>query len=341
MRGWLVVLAACAPAFADQPRQDEILAAIQKAMNELGPASQQCWAAAATERYDVAGELKVRIELGDAQVHVGIVADTTRSDTLATCMTKLLLGYAWAPPLHDQDFELPFEFKAPDGQSVIDRRLVASRAQAGVSVGVLLDEANTGNAAASMLEVAIAPGKTTSGYVIDRGELWFFPDEAGMTWFPAGSRREVRANRVRRRAVVVVVPGGKEGVARAGALPGGRTPDAHTSPSSLAARDAKTYGPATIYLDPSIVKGAPLSASILQLPAGANVPEHVHAHETELLYVLSGAGLLTIAGNRLPITATSVVQIPPNTKHAFAVTEAVRALQIYTPAGPEQRFEHR
>jgi quercetin dioxygenase-like cupin family protein len=39
------------------------------------------------------------------------------------------------------------------------------------------------------------------------------------------------------------------------------------------------------------------------------------------------------------VTPTSVIQIPPNTKHAFAATAAVRALQVYTPAGPEQRFK--
>jgi hypothetical protein len=39
------------------------------------------------------------------------------------------------------------------------------------------------------------------------------------------------------------------------------------------------------------------------------------------------------------VTPTSVIQIPPNTKHAFAATAAVRAVQVYTPAGPEQRFK--
>ena len=78
---------------------------------------------------------------------------------------------------------------------------------------------------------------------------------------------------------------------------------------------------------------------MLQLPGGAKVPEHVHATETELLYVLAGSGTMTIAGTSLPVIATSVIQIPPNTKHAFVAAEAVRAVQIYTPAGPEQRFK--
>jgi len=48
---------------------------------------------------------------------------------------------------------------------------------------------------------------------------------------------------------------------------------------------------------------------------------------------------MTIAGTEVAVTPTSVIQIPPNTKHSFAAKEAVRALQIYTPAGPEQRFK--
>jgi quercetin dioxygenase-like cupin family protein len=37
---------------------------------------------------------------------------------------------------------------------------------------------------------------------------------------------------------------------------------------------------------------------------------------------------------------TSVIQIPPNTKHAFAAgSSKVRGVQLYTPAGPEQRFK--
>jgi quercetin dioxygenase-like cupin family protein len=79
----------------------------------------------------------------------------------------------------------------------------------------------------------------------------------------------------------------------------------------------------------------------VSLPAGTKVPEHVHAGETELWYMLAGAGTLTVNGVDLPVAATSVVQIPKNTRHAFAVTADCRALQIYTPAGPEQRFKAR
>jgi quercetin dioxygenase-like cupin family protein len=152
----------------------------------------------------------------------------------------------------------------------------------------------------------------------------------------------VMANASDVHAVVVVFPGGREGAARAGALPtpawSGATRALPAKPIIIAPDKAKTYGPATIYFD-SATGAKTFAAEILTLQAGAQVAEHVHAKETELLYILEGEGTMTVAGVQLPVTATSVVQVPPNTKHAFAATTTVRAVQLYTPGGPEQRFK--
>jgi quercetin dioxygenase-like cupin family protein len=348
---------ASAPVDEPGPSEEEKLAAIQKAMNELDEAAQGCWALAATERFDVAGELTVRVEISATGAKPEVTSDTARNAKLAGCLTQLLAQYRWAPPLYAQTIQLPFSFKAPDGQSVIDRKLVEWKGQGKLSVAVLLDENNTGNAAASMFEIASAEGGSTGSRKAERAELWYFLGDArvaspawvkqafrtvqagDMLFVPATAAREVSAAGKDVHAVVVVVPGGREGTARAGALP---TPDAAPSqlpPVVLPAAGAQTYGPATIYVEPATVRGAPLSASVLTLPADAKVPEHVHANETELLYVLEGSGTMTIAGQQVAVTPTSVIQIPPNTKHAFAASAKVRALQVYTPAGPEQRFK--
>ena len=73
---------------------------------------------------------------------------------------------------------MPFKFTAPDGQSVIDRALVAWKGQGKLSVAVLLDEDNSGNAAASMFELAIAAGGTTAMAKAERAELWYFLGDA-------------------------------------------------------------------------------------------------------------------------------------------------------------------
>lgn len=369
-----------APSDAAEPSQEARLAAIQKAMNDLSVVAQQCWAKVATERFDIEGEIEASIEIqASGPATVAIDKDTTHSDKLVRCMRDVLAAYPWAPPLRGQAIRLPFKWRAPDGQNVIERNLVAWNGQSKVSVAVLLDENNTGNAAASMFAVGIEAGASTGMRRAERAELWYFqswkPDESpeldvaitapklaaqhvvagDMMYVPAGAVREVSVTggtdkyHSALRAVVVVVPGGREGTARSGALPTpevtGATTGATAVPVIVHAASVKPTGPASIFVDATTTKGAPLAASILHLAAGASVPEHVHAHETELLYVWSiyGAetrlGTLTVAGVAQEVTDSSVIQIPPNTKHMFAAKNEVFALQIYTPAGPEQRFK--
>jgi len=346
-----------------QPPQEEVLAAIQKAMNELDKAAQQCWALAATERFDIAGELALQIDIAapPAATTASVVRDTAHDAKLSACLVQLMAAYRWAPPLHGQAIQLPFRFRAPDGQNTIDRALVAWNGQARVSVAVLLDEANSGSAAASMFELAIAGGGSTGMRRAERAELWYFlaagqvgspgggshPVAAGdMMYVPRGGAREVAAPAAELHAMIVVVPGGREGAARSGALPTPELGDLgasaggprRTPPVILPASAAKPYGPAILYTDGQLPDRT-LAASVVSVPAGAEIAEHVHAGAAELLYVLEGSGTLTVHGVALPVTPTSVVQIPNNTPHAFVATSAVRAVQIYTPAGPEQRYK--
>lgn len=335
---------------------DERLAAIQKAMNELDEGAQGCWAAAATERFDIQGEIVMQVDITSTGAIAMAVRDTVKNARLASCMTGMFGVYQWPPPLHGETIQLPFRFRAPAGQNVIDRRLVERRGQGKAAVGVLLDESNSDNDAASMFELALQAGGSTGMRVAGRAELWYFhapatvngqPVAAGdMAYVPAQAAREIAAGTTDVAAMIVVVPGGREGSARAGALPTRErlaTDKALGKPVILRAAAAKVYprpqGRVTIFAEPATTKQQQLAASVLELPAGATVPEHAHAQETELLYVLAGAGTMTVNGVPLAVTATSVIQIPPRTKHAFTATADVRAVQLYTPAGPEQRFK--
>nr|MDQ3299184.1 hypothetical protein [Myxococcota bacterium] len=171
-----------APVDAPTARIDQqaTLAAIQKAMNELDEAAQGCWAVAATERFDIEGELDAQIEIAPGRATATIIRDTARNKRLATCLVDLLGAYPWAPPLHGQAIQLPFKFRAPDGQNVIERPLVAWNGQGKVSVAVLLDENNSGNGAASMIELALQAGGSTGMRLAERAELWYFLGAATM-----------------------------------------------------------------------------------------------------------------------------------------------------------------
>lgn len=80
---------------------------------------------------------------------------------------------------------------------------------------------------------------------------------------------------------------------------------------------------------------------VLTAGPGTRIPPHAHAAETEVVLVLSGAGVMTVNNDTLPIAPMTAVQIPPGVTHAFEVTsvEPVVAVQLYTPSGPEQRFK--
>jgi len=364
---------------AAEVSQEERLAAIQKAMNELDEAAQGCWAAAAVERFDIEGEVTATIDIlptRSSRPHeaplpptasVTIARDTARNSRLTTCLAQLLAHYPWAQPLHGQAIQLPFKFRAPDGQNVLDRRLVPWVGQGKLAVAVLLDENTTNNGAASMFELAVAAGGSTGMRVAERAELWYFlgPGKVNdtavaagdMMFVPAQHARDVKATTADLHAVIVVAPGGREGSARAGALPTrevGAIKSGVAGPVMLPRDQAKLYcagrgavvepcsrleATVAIFAQPTTIQSKLLAASILAIPAGVAVPEHVHAGETELLYVLAGTGTLTVGGVAMVVTPSSVVQIPPNTKHAFSASADVRAVQIYTPAGPEQRFK--
>jgi quercetin dioxygenase-like cupin family protein len=340
-----------APAISD----DEKLAAIQKAMNDLAPAVQGCWAAvAAAERFDVAGAIAAQIDIASPP-HVTLVRDTANNASLSACVTTILEAYRWPPPLTGQSIQLPFEFHAPDGQSVIDRRLVPEHVQGKIAVSVLLDETTTGNPAASMLGVTIAAGGATGPRAADRDQIWYVTvndakvgtaivSPGDMIFVPKGSVFDVAAANGEVHAVVVLVPGGREGIARAGALPNRESTAKPGGAIVLHAKDAKiwcrdhTTNPdcpsVQIFAEPSTIHAASLSASRLHI---RDVPEHDHAHETELVYVESGHGVLTVGGIDLPITDTSVTQVPAGIRHSFR--GEMNGFQVYTPAGPEQRFK--
>jgi mannose-6-phosphate isomerase-like protein (cupin superfamily) len=73
---------------------------------------------------------------------------------------------------------------------------------------------------------------------------------------------------------------------------------------------------------------------------GASVPEHVHETSVEVVYIFGGSGQLKIGRETTEVKEGDAIYIPRNTPHSFQNTGAVPVsiLQMYTPAGPEERF---
>lgn len=127
------------------------------------------------------------------------------------------------------------------------------------------------------------------------------------------------------------------------AAPRGKTFD----PVVQVAAQAQEYdvgagkGAVKILFEPANAKDRSAYAGRLRADQGMSIPEHVHAMEAELLFIYAGFGEMALGGKIQPVSAGDAVYIPPNTPHSFRVTsrEPVKAVQFYTPSGPEQRFK--
>jgi quercetin dioxygenase-like cupin family protein len=108
------------------------------------------------------------------------------------------------------------------------------------------------------------------------------------------------------------------------------------------ADEAKSYplpggsGSAKLLLDGT---GAKLAVDVLETEAGASIPAHKHATQDEELFVLGGTSEMTVGKQTLEVAPGDAVRIAANAMHAVKVVEPLKAIQIYAPAGPEQRFK--
>jgi quercetin dioxygenase-like cupin family protein len=106
-------------------------------------------------------------------------------------------------------------------------------------------------------------------------------------------------------------------------------------------KDAPRYAIAEDRGEVSLLVQKDVAVSKLTLQAGAKVPEHTH-DSSETLVVLEGTCTLTLRGTTYVLVAGDTVHIPKGDKHAALVPPDAKgafvAVQIYAPAGPEQRF---
>ncbi len=78
----------------------------------------------------------------------------------------------------------------------------------------------------------------------------------------------------------------------------------------------------------------------LDADADARVPEHRHSEASELLMIEEGDGLMRLGDREIRVRPGTTIVIPRGVLHDFrgAGTQRLRALQVYTPSGAEQRF---
>ncbi len=83
--------------------------------------------------------------------------------------------------------------------------------------------------------------------------------------------------------------------------------------------------------------------SVLRGEVGLRVPSHRHNTSAEILMVEGGEGILTLGDRSVSVRPGTALYIPAGVIHSFEGRgpEPFRAIQVYTPSGPEQRFRAR
>ena len=133
-------------------------------------------------------------------------------------------------------------------------------------------------------------------------------------------------------------------------------PDSAACGEEAGAKDAGARVASRDATDPLVVAGGKLTVRILLDEAGAGarhgalslldgaadvtVPEHTHDNSVEMLHIDTGKGTMKLGEGEVTVQPHAVVYVPEGVKHDFrgAGTEPLVAVQVYAPAGPEQRF---
>jgi quercetin dioxygenase-like cupin family protein len=387
---WLACLAACGGA-SSTPRQpaatpppgsgqgsDEAsaaaAAAVERAVNQLSPAIHTCWAIGAADDFRLEGEvvLSLVIGAGGAAERVEVVRDTAGDPILVDCLKELWAAQRWPAEVFAAGDAVrlpPFRFGAPDGQysvssAHVPRRPLGPGGPAAASTAqVVLQPDNTGNGAAALSLLELAPGLVVPRHRHGSAELLLVLSGAGRmrerrvsagdaVYVPAGAPHELEnpgpAPLV---AVQLYAPAGPERRFLGGTDPGtqpvppgegGRAP----APRVVSAARARAHailggkGRARIAFDAASARDDAASLVALTLEPGAELPAHVHDGASEYVYVIEGKGVLRVDDQDLPIAAGDAFQIPSGIEHGFRADPGgqVKAVQFYTPAGPEQRF---
>jgi len=83
-----------------------------------------------------------------------------------------------------------------------------------------------------------------------------------------------------------------------------------------------------------------MALELIELAANSDFPKHTHDGSAEFMYVVKGSGTLFIGNEPYPYSADQVLHIPSGQLHGGRTgPEPVIGIQIYAPAGPEQRFK--
>lgn len=91
-----------------------------------------------------------------------------------------------------------------------------------------------------------------------------------------------------------------------------------------------------VHIKPLVTKsddGLDVTCMLVRVPAGNEVPEHIHEEQVDILYPLEGLAEMYVDGaGTFPLKPGIVVRVPKGTKHKiFDVTEDLLIYDVFQP----------
>ena len=80
--------------------------------------------------------------------------------------------------------------------------------------------------------------------------------------------------------------------------------------------------------------GLDVTCMLVKIPAGCEIPEHVHEDQADILYPLQGRAEMYVQGaGTFALLPGVIVRVPKNTRHRiFNVTEQLLIYDVFQPA---------
>lgn len=344
---------------------------LQETLAEHGADVHGCYGIALADSPGLTGELLFRMHVtpGGTVERVEVLSDHAGSPRLATCLTDAMRRWQ-VPKLAGeatQQVVFPLAFK-PDEQKFV---VPLSDGKPGPLPGgklearVLIDPVTVGPTQATLTKLNLPPsarlalhthpGALEILYVV-KGRAHLrdatgIPDSAASVGdamlIDAAVPHNVEAAPLAPLELLqFFVPGGPEKAyrdptAREGTV-AAKKQTGQPKPSILHAAEAKAWsilggkGSAQLLLDGKTEKA---SLQRFEAVAGAVVPQHQHDVSDEILFILAGTAEMTVGATRYVVGPSDAIRIPKATQHSLHVVEKLSAVQLYAPAGPEQRFK--
>jgi quercetin dioxygenase-like cupin family protein len=78
---------------------------------------------------------------------------------------------------------------------------------------------------------------------------------------------------------------------------------------------------------------ADLTIFLVSIPAGKEIPEHVHETQEDIIFIMAGKAKMWIDGiGEFPLEKGTFIRVPKNTKHRiYNVTEDILNYDVFTP----------